>query len=336
MAYSVPHLAHAARTPRSVTRLPFLAALALVSLAACRGEGDGQSAVGTLEMTEVNVGPLQAARAVRVLVQEGDAVRAGDTLAIFATPSLTASVAQADARAAAADEGARELAQGARPAEITRAEAELAVATAEAERTAADLSRLEPLAARGDVSRAALDAARAAARVAAGRRDAARDALRLVREGARTERRAAAAAEARAARSAADALRATANDLVLVSPVDGVVTSRNVEPGEVLAAGQSAVSVGQPARPWARIYVSQFVLPRLQSGDTVLARLDGDTIVYRGRIAAIASQAEFTPRVALTEQEREDLLFGVKVEFTDPTRRLRAGLPITVTLPPAR
>ena len=303
---------------------------------ACSRSAAGDTAVGTLEMVEVNVGPLQPARAVRVLVDEGDAVQAGDTLAVFSTPALTASVAQAEARAVVAEEAARELARGARPAEIARAEKELEVAEADAARAAADLARFEPLAARGDVSRATLDAARAVARATAGRRDAAREALRLVREGARRERREAAAAEARGAKAAVEGWRATANDLVLVSPVDGVVSSRNVEPGEVLAAGQSAITVGQPSRPWARIYVSQFVLPRLKTGDTLRASLDGDTAVFRGRITAIATRAEFTPRVALTEQEREDLLFGVKVEFAGQGERLRAGMPITVTLPPAR
>ena len=313
-----------------------LLALCVPLLVACAGAADPETAVGTLEMVEVNVGPLQAARAVQVRVHEGDVVRAGDTLAVFSTPTLTAAMAQAEARAAAAEQAARELATGARPAEITRAEQELEVAEAEAARAAADLTRLEPLAARGDVSRATLDAARAAARATAGRRDAARAGLQLVRDGARRERRAAAAAEARGARAAADGAEATAADLVLVSPVDGVVSSRNVEPGEVLAPGQSAITVGQPSRPWARIYVSQFVLPRLKAGDTLVARLDGDTITYRGRITAIATRAEFTPRVALTEQEREDLLFGVKLEFANAGDRLRAGVPITVTLPPAR
>ena len=137
------------------------------------------------------------------------------------------------------------------------------------------------------------------------------------------------------AQAAAEGWRATADDLVLLSPVDGVVSSRNVEPGEVLAAGQSAITVGQPMRPWARIYVSTGVLSRLRSGDTLVARLDGDTTSYRGRITAIATKAEFTPRVALTEQERADLLFGVKVEFADTMLRLRAGVPITVQLPRA-
>jgi len=316
-------------------RSPVATVLVLFA-AACSRSTAPDTAVGTLEIVEVNVGPLQAARAVRVLVTEGDAVKAGDTLAVFSTPTLTSAMAQADARAAAAEDAAQELARGARPAEVARAEKEVQVAEADAARTAADLARLEPLAARGDVSRATLDGARAAAQGTAARRDAAREALRLVREGARTERRQAAAAEARGARAAAEGVRATANDLVLVSPVDGVVSSRNVEPGEVLAAGQSAVTVAQPSRPWARIYVSQFVLPRLKAGDTLTAHLDGDTTTFRGRVTAIATRAEFTPRVALTEQEREDLLFGVKVEFDGTGDRLRAGVPITVTLPKAR
>jgi len=313
---------------------PYVAALVLLSTA-CSGTATPDTAVGTLEMVEVNVGPLQAARAVRVLVAEGDAVKAGDTLAVFSTPTLTSAMAQAEARAAAADDAAQELARGARPAEIARAEKELQVTEADAARAAADLQRIEPLAARGDVSRATLDAARSAAQASTARRDAAREVLRLVREGARVERRQAAAAEARGARAAADGVRATANDLVLVSPVDGVVSSRNVEPGEVLAAGQSAVTVAQPSRPWARIYVSQFLLPRIKSGDTLSAQLDGDTTTFRGRVTAIATRAEFTPRVALTEQEREDLLFGVKVEFSGSVDKLRAGMPITVTLPKA-
>lgn len=316
-----------------VRAFPLVALGSLLLFGGCSRPSAPETAVGTLEMVEVDVGPLQPARALRVLVQEGDAVTVGDTLVLFTTPTLASSTAQAEARAAAAQENSRELSRGARPAEISRAQAELRAAEADADRAAADLARLEPLAAKGDVSRASLDGVRAASRVAAGRRDAARESLRLIQDGARSERRQAAAAEARGAQAAAEGWRATANDMVLIAPVSGVVSSRNVEPGEVMAAGQSAITVAQPSRPWARIYVSQFVLPTLRPGDSLSARLDGDTTVFRGRISAIATRAEFTPRVALTDEERADLLFGVKVEFADSTQRLRAGMPISVLLP---
>lgn len=307
-----------------------------LSLVACRRSEPSSSAVGTLEMLEVDVGPLQPSRAVRITAHEGDVVHTGDTLAVFALPTSAAAEVQAAARVDAARESARELDRGARPAELARAEATLRAASVEAERYAGDLARIEPLATKGVVSQAALDAARATARVSAERRDEARQSLLLLREGPRIERRRAANADARAAAAGADVIRAAASDLVLLSPMEGVVTSRNAEPGEVLAAGQSALTLAAPGKPWARIYVSQFVLPTLHVGDTLTARLDGDSTVYRGRIVAIASRAEYTPRVALTDEERADLLFGVKLEFDNRTDRLKAGLPITVRLPLAR
>jgi HlyD family secretion protein len=307
--------------------------LAGLLLAACGADEPDATAVGTLEIVEVNAGPLQAARAVYVAVDEGDDVRTGDTLVVFALPTTSASEAQAVARANAARQTARAVSATARPAEIARAEAELRAATSESEKAAADLARIEPLAERGDVSRAQLDAARAASRSTASRRDAAQQALRLLLQGATSERRAAARAEADAADAAAALVRASVNDLVLLSPVDGVVTSRNVEPGEVLTPGANAITVGQPSRPYAKIFVSQFVLPSLKVGDTLYAALDRDSTRYVGRVASIATKAEYTPRVALTEKEREDLLFAVRIEFADSTERLKAGLPITVHLP---
>ena len=328
---------HISNKPTARRRIAAATALLLCVLSAgCKPKAELAEAVGTLEMVEVGVGPLQPSRAARVLVHEGDVVRAGDTLAVFVLPTLAASEDQALARANAARQAERELMAGARPAELARAEAEVQAAQADVDRTAADLVRLEPLGEQGNISRAQLDAARGAARTAASRRDAARSALQLLREGARPERRAAATQEARGAEAAAAMIRATARDLVLFAPVDGIVTNRLAEPGEVLAAGQNALTLGQPERPWARIFVSQQALLHIKTGDSLAARLDGDSTIYRGRVPAIASRAEFTPRVALTDQERADLLFAVKLDFADTTGRLKAGLPITVLLPAAK
>jgi HlyD family secretion protein len=65
----------------------------------------------------------------------------------------------------------------------------------------------------------------------------------------------------------------------------------------------------------------------------VTIRADGVTTPIAGRIIEIASRAEFTPRAALTERERADLVFGIKVSFDDPAGRLKAGLPVTLEVP---
>lgn len=315
------------------------AALVLVAaLAAChRDSGDLPPATGTVEVVEVDVAPLVPARVVRVLREEGAMVARGDTLATLVQSTTHADIAARQARVAEAEAQLRDLEAGSRSSEIAQARSQLAAAEAEATRAATDRERLAPLAASADISRQQYDAAIALERTTAARRDAARDALRLIEEGARPERIAAARAEVANARAALAAAQQTASDLVLTAPVPGTVISRNVEPGEVIQAGTPALTLGNVARPYVRVYVDESVLPRLAVGQPVTAVLDafpGRT--FAGRIVALNPKAEFTPRIALTKDERADLMFGVRVDLSDTTGMLKAGLPITVRFVGAR
>lgn len=308
--------------------------LLLLALAGCHRSADEPvRGTGTIEVRELDVSPQVPARVLRVLTDEGEPVRAGDTLVVLTQSTTRADIAGQEARVRAAEAGLREALAGPRRSEIQQAEAELRVAEAEVERTARELERIRPLAANAVVSRQTLDDASAAAEAATGRRDAAREALQLLREGTRPERVQAARAELASARAALAATRAVAQDLVLTAPVSGVVISRNAEPGELLSAGQSAITLGESAAPYVRVYVPTRQLPRVRPGQRAVARLDG--FPHRpipGEVVAISPQAEFTPRIALTEDERADLLFGVKVALTDTTGLLRPGLPATVEL----
>jgi HlyD family secretion protein len=313
----------------------WLAPLALA--AACGGPDDRIRGVGTLEAVEVDVAPMAPARVVDVLVEEGATVAVGDTLVSLTQPTSGPDVDQRRARLASAEAALRELEAGSRPREIERARADLAAAEAEADRTARDFARNRPLGETGAISRQALDAARSAAELAAARRDAARETLRLLEEGARPERIQAARAEVATARAALAAAQATAADLVLTAPVNGMVLSRNAEPGEMLGAGQSALTLGEVRHPWVRVYVSSLAVPRVRVGQPAVAALDGmPGRRFRGRVVAINDRAEYTPRIALTEKERADLLFGVKVVFDDSTGVLKPGLPATVEILAAR
>jgi HlyD family secretion protein len=314
-------------------RLLVLLAPLLLSTACRRSGDDPIRATGTVEVREVDVTPLVPARVVRVLVDEGQSVRAGDTLVTMTQSTTQADIAGGEARLRAAEAALREALAGARRREVERAEADLRVAEAEAERAARDLERMRKLVSDGTVSRQSFDEAQAAAAATAGRRDAAREALQLLREGTRPERIQAARAEVANARAALTSAKAVAQDLVLSAPVAGIVISRNAEPGERLAPGQSALTLGEVAAPYVRVYVSERALPQVHEGQRAVARLDGypDRRIP-GKVVAISPRAEFTPRIALTEKERADLLFGVKVALTDTTGLLRPGLPATVEL----
>ena len=316
-----------------MTRFAFTPLVLLVVAGCGRQAADVVGGTGTIEVREVDVSPQVPARVLRVLVDEGQQVRAGDTVATLTQSTTRADLDQRRARVAAATAALREAEAGPRPREIERADAELRIAVAEADRTARDLERVRPLAESGTVSRQSLDAAQAAADAARGRRDAAQEALRLLQEGTRRERVQAARAEVASARAALAASEAVAQDLVLLAPVDAVVVSRNTEPGEMLAAGQSAITLGEAAAPYVRVYIPTRLLPRVRQGQRATARLDGfPDHPIPGEVVAISPVAEFTPRIALTEEERADLVFGVKVALRDTTGLLRPGLPATVTL----
>ncbi len=310
--------------------------IALALLVACHGEGaDEIVATGTLQVDEVDIGPIIPSRVVRVFVEEGEHVAPGDTLATLTQATLAPDLAIREATLQAAQARLAELERGARPEEIARARAQLAAAAAEADRTADDQRRAEQLAPDGHISQQQLQSARAAAAAAAALRDAAAATLRLLEEGTRAEQVEAARAQVASARGGVEGVRATVEELVLLSTVDGVVVGRHVQPGEVVAAGQSAVTVARAQRPWARIYVGERALPHVHPGQQIDGVLDGvDGVRFGGTVDHIATSAEFTPRVALTERERADLVFGVKVIFApDTTGLLKAGLPITVTIP---
>lgn len=309
---------------------------ALVALGCHRDTDSVIQGTGTLEVVEVDVAPLTPARVVRVWRNEGDTVRAGDTLLSLTQSTIQADVNARRARVASAEAQLRDLQAGARPAEIAAAEAELRAAESELTRTVADRDRILTLLRTGGVSTQEADAVRNAATVAEARRDRARDALRLIREGSRPQRIAAARAEVENARAALAAAEQAASDLVLTTPVNGVVMLRTAEPGEVIAAGMTTMTIGELAAPYVRIFVNQTLLPGVKLGAAAEGVLDGlPDVRFRGTVVAINPKAEFTPRVALTDEERADLLFGVKVVFRDSSGALKPGLPITVRIAPA-
>lgn len=309
----------------------FLFCAALV--AGCdQNDPPGLEAYGTIEVHEADVAAPVPARVVRILVDEGDSVSAGDTLALLTQTDLDATLAAYRARVGTAEAQLRDLEAGARQQEVGRAQAELAAATAEADRTAEDLKRIRALAQADLASRQALDNAEAAARVAAQRAESAREALRLLQAGSRPGTIQAARAEVENAQAQLRAAEARASDLVLTSAVSGRVLLRLAEPGEILGAGVPALRVGETTRPWVRIWVPAHRVERLAAGASVTILLGGREIP--GRVTAVNPRAEFTPRVALSEEERADLMFGVKVEPTVNASLLKPGLWVTVRLAP--
>lgn len=304
--------------------------VALLALLLGCTRNEATTATGTVESTQVDLAAAGTARLVTIRVHEGDLVAAGDTLAVLTTVTLPADLARQQAALADAEAQYRDLRAGARPAEIARAAADLRHAEAVHALAESTRQRIEPLARNGDVAAQQGDEVRASAAEAAARVAAARESLRILQAGSRPETIRAAAARVDQAAAALAAAEATERDLVVLAPSAGRVRSTWFEGGELVPAGRPIVTLADEGKPWVRVYVGQEIFARITSGMRATATLDVDGPPIVAHVVAMSDRAEFTPRVALTESERADLTFWVKLELDDTTHRAKPGLPVTV------
>jgi HlyD family secretion protein len=119
------------------------------------------------------------------------------------------------------------------------------------------------------------------------------------------------------------------SDTVAASPVDGVVLVKSADPGEVLAAGTTVLTVGDIDHPWLRGYINETDLGKVKIGSKVKVTSDSSKDkVYNGRISFISAQAEFTPKQIQTQQERVKLVYRIKIDVENPNRELKSNMPV--------
>lgn len=113
----------------------------------------------------------------------------------------------------------------------------------------------------------------------------------------------------------------------LYSPVDGTVLTRVCEPGEVVGAGGTVLTLANLSEVYMKGYVSETDLGKVRLGQSV--DVSTDTFpgkVYRGEIYYIASEAEFTPKNLTTKEERIKLVYRIKIKLANPGYELKPGM----------
>lgn len=283
---------------------------------------------GNIEVTDADLSFRLAGHVRERLVKEGERVARDAVVARLESTDLEHEVALREAEVAVAKATLAELQAGYRPEEIAQARAALAQAKAELTRAEADWRRQQPLLAQGAVAARDAEALRAAFDIAKGRTDEAGHHLARLENGFRREEVERARAQLQRATAALALARTRLGYAELSAPMSGVVLTENVEPGEFVAAGTPVVTLGALDPVWLRAYISETDLGRVKLGQP--ARVTTDTYPgksYRGSVAFIAADAEFTPKNVQTEQERVKLVYRIKITLPNPDQELKPGMP---------
>lgn len=290
---------------------------------------------GNVDIRGVDLGFRVAGRLREVLKDEGDAVVAGEPLARIDPQPYAYELARTEAELAAAVADQQLKKAGFRSEDIEQARAALAESRVVAKDAARAHQRQIGLVARGGTSQQDLERAEAALDESTQRVRLNEAKLKLLESGYRAEE--IAAADARVAQ--AQAARATAalrlEDTELKAPAAGLVLTRALEPGAIVPAGATALSLSLEQPVWVRAYVHESELGRVPPGTKVLLTTDGrPNQPFHGKVGFVSPRAEFTPKSVETPELRTSLVYRLRIVVADADGSLRQGMPVTVTLDP--
>jgi HlyD family secretion protein len=249
---------------------------------------------GRVEETQIDVSAKYAGRLATLTVNEGDEVTAGQVVATISSPEYEAQLRGARAQALRAKQA------------LAEAEALIAQRKADEIFARTDVERGQPLVEKGYLARqvfdqrvAKADAAEAALRAAGAQRDAAQFAIQT-------------------AQSEVNRIEAILVDLVLVSPRSGRVQYRIARAGEVVPAGQRILTILDLDDVYMTIYLPATQAGQLELGDEARIILDPiPQYVVPATISFVATEAQFTPKSVETAEERQKLMFRIKLQV-DP------------------
>ncbi len=246
---------------------------------------------GRIEATQVDVAAKYPGRLATMTVDEGDEVTAGQVVATISSPETEAQLRAAQAQVLKAKQA------------LASAVALIAERKSDLDFTRTDYDRGKMLIEHGNIPQQVVDqrrnkfeAAEAAHVSANARRDEAESAIK-------------------AAEADVERLQSVLTDLVLVSPRSGRVQYRLARAGEVVAAGQRVLTILDLKDVYMTIYLPADQAGQLTLGDE--ARVIADPIpqyVIPATISFVATDAQFTPKSVETPEERQKLMFRVKLQ----------------------
>ncbi|MFU0919349.1 secretion protein HlyD [Kluyvera sichuanensis] len=294
-------------------------------------QNNGLTLYGNVDIRTVNMSFRVGGRLQSLSVDEGDAIKQGQTLGELDKAPFENALMQAKANVATAQAQYDLMMAGYRAEEIAQAAAAVKQAQAAYDYAQSFLLRQQGLWSKRLLSANDLENAKSSRDQALATLKSAQDKLSQYRAGNRPQEIAQAKANLEQAQAQLAQSTLDLQDTVLTAPSDGTLLTRAVEPGSMLSAGSTVLTLSLTRPVWVRAYVDEKNLSQAQPGREILLYTDGrPDKPYHGKIGFVSPTAEFTPKTVETPDLRTDLVYRLRIIVTNADDSLRQGMPVTL------
>lgn len=265
-------------------------------LAACNSNKKEYDATGTFEATETTVSAEQSGTLLNFALEEGDDIEAGQEIGLIDTTQIWLKIRQATATKAVYQSQKPDL------------QKQIAVTRQQLAKAKTEQQRYRELVNDGAAPAKMLDDATSQVQVLQRQLDAQVSTLNTQLSTLNSQM------------SATDVQTSQLRDQLqkchIKSPAAGTVLEKYVERGEFVSPGKPLFKMGEVKQMFLRAYVTSAQLQNIKIGQAVKVFADygsGQKKEYDGTISWISSRSEFTPKTIVTDDERADLVYAVKI-----------------------
>lgn len=291
----------------------------------------GLTLYGNVDIRTVNLSFRVGGRLASLSVDEGDAIKTGQTLGMLDKAPYDNALLQAKAGVSVAQAQYDLMLAGYRDEEIAQAAAAVKQAQAAYDYAQNFYARQQGLWKSRTISANDLENARSSRDQAQATLKSAQDKLSQYHTGNRPQDIAQAKASLEQAQAQLAQAELDLHDTTLIAPSDGTLMTRAVEPGSMLSAGSTVLTLSLTRPVWVRAYIDEPNLGQMQPGRELLLYTDGrPDKPYHGKVGFVSPTAEFTPKTVETPDLRTDLVYRLRIIVTDADDALRQGMPVTV------
>lgn len=286
---------------------------------------------GNVDIRTVNLGFRVNGRLQTLLVDEGDSVQPGQLLAKLDDAPYLNAVQQAQANVASAVAKLSLAQAGYREEEIAQVRAQVEQLSSAFDYAEKFFNREQGLWAKKAIAANAMDNARSLRDQAQANLQAAKNKLAQYVAGNRPQQIEEAKANLAQAEAGLAQAQLNLQDTLLLAPSSSTVMTRAVEPGTMLSAGSTVLTMSLTDPVWVRAYIDETNLGSAVPGQLIQIYTDSrPNHPYHGKIGFVSPTAEFTPKNVETADLRTALVYRLRIIVTDADDALRQGMPVTL------